>query len=214
MGQAPPVGYVLQYEQSFHLPGSVNDFRSASNLLPKLGRENDNLYLRISSICDTAKIAWQPCNLTILNNQVYGDFILEADFIPAISSTHIKDIGFLLSLKNDSVYYCVRLSNDPQSNGAFIKKNAPIRKLNGPNPCPMDWKNKQWHKVRIERNIVKRTLAVFLDNQTQPVVHLKDFELIMGSIGFASFTGTIGIDNIKIWAPTVIRNHDLQVAAK
>jgi len=32
----------------------------------------------------------------------------------------------------------------------------------------------------------------------------KDYKLVMGYIGFASITGNAAVDNVKIWAPTVI----------
>jgi hypothetical protein len=70
----------------------------------------------------------------------------------------------------------------------------------------VQWKPGHWQTVRVQRDIVRRTILVYLGDNRQPVLQVKDFELVMGSLGFGSFSGAGQFDNIMIWAPTVIRD--------
>jgi hypothetical protein len=70
----------------------------------------------------------------------------------------------------------------------------------------VNWKVNKWQKLRLERNIVRRSILVFVDDMLHPVLQVKDYELVMGQVGLGSVSTPARFDNIKIWAPTVIPN--------
>ena len=83
-------------------------------------------------------------------------------------------------------------------------KNAPRRRVSDWQTEGISWGNQKWHKVRVARNIVNRSVKVYVDNMKNPVITSVDPELVMGYIGFGTFKDPGCIDNIKIWAPTSI----------
>jgi len=91
-----------------------------------------------------------------------------------------------------------------EASGIFVLKQTLHKKLTGTVAPAVKWERNKWHKVRIERNIVERTIEVYIDNNTQPVLRTKDYELVMGCVGYGSVSNPCRIDDIKIWAPTVI----------
>ena len=68
----------------------------------------------------------------------------------------------------------------------------------------INWVNDKWNKVRVERDILKKTITVYINDMSNPVMVAKDRTLIMGYLGFGSIDTPGKIDNIKIWAPTFI----------
>jgi hypothetical protein len=120
-------------------------------------------------------------------------------------STGIAEAGIFLGYKDSSRYYYILLANrcDSASQGIFLMKNGVLNRLTECADSTGNLQDKKWHKIRIERNIVKRTIRVFMDNNADPVIFARDYEIVMGSVGFGSISGTLRIDNIKIWSQTV-----------
>ena len=58
--------------------------------------------------------------------------------------------------------------------------------------------------MRVERDILKNTITVYINDMSNPVMVAKDRTLIMGYLGFGSIDTPGKIDNIKIWAPTFV----------
>jgi hypothetical protein len=138
-------------------------------------------------------------NRAILKNRIFGDFILEADI-------RIQENGhptILLDVKDSDRYYYILFAAD-NTQGIFLVKNGkdiPLP-LQISNPAPL--KPGVWNKVRVERNIVKRTIRVYVGNMAIPVMEAKDYELVMGYIGFGIADGAGWFDNVGVWAPTVL----------
>jgi hypothetical protein len=118
----------------------------------------------------------------------------------------IIELCIFLGLKDSLKYYYIQLANKTEANlnGIFLVKNTSAIKLTPENINPLVWGENKWHKVRIERNIVRRTIVVFFDDMTIPLMEVKNYELVMGYIGFGSFNTSGRIDNIKIWSQTVL----------
>jgi len=204
--QQVPDGYILQYEQNFSNNKSLNDFRY--NLPDSWGilKSNGNYYLQFAGYDAALTQSLLPGNIAILKNRIFGDFVLEANVMPDADSLGNREICFFLGLKDTSRFYFTVLtgSNNAHYQGIFLMKNSFVKKITNNNDILVTWKENKWQKIRIERNIIKRTIRVFLDDMTLPVMQTTDYELVMGYIGFGSLKCSGRIDNIKIWAPTVI----------
>jgi hypothetical protein len=144
----------------------------------------------------------------MLNNHVFGDFILEASVMPEPDSNGLSEICFFLGMKDRSRYYYIQLASrcDSLYHGIFLVKDSVVKRLTGLDARPQNWEPDKWKKIRLERNIVKRSILVYVGDSRQPVLQSRDYELVMGSVGFGSVRSAGRIDNIRIWAPTVIRD--------
>jgi hypothetical protein len=198
-----PEGYILQYQQNFSDAKSLKDFNLFDSTLWETPKTNGNIFLQCKGNTNDSV---SPFSIAVLNNRIFGDFILEASVMAGTDSNGISEASLFLGLKDLTRYYYVQLADrtDSLTNGIFLFKRNQLNRLSVENKIPLNWDNNKWHKVRIERNIVRRTILVYVDNMQEPFIQVKDYELVMGSIGFGSFTSPAKFDNIMIWAPTVI----------
>jgi len=203
--QQLPEGYILQYQQSFSGSKSLADFNVGNPESWGIFKDANNFYLHFAGLPSTGDSPL-PGNMAILNDRIFGDFILEANVMPETDTLGFGEVCIFLGVKDRSQFYCVQLANrcDSIHHGIFVVKSAQPRRLTPVNDQPVIWKTNKWYKIRLERDIVRRTIMVFLGDMKHPVLQVKDYELIMGSVGFGSFIGAGRIDNIRIWAPTVI----------
>ena len=204
--QQIPEGYILQYQQNFSAGKSLGDFQFTTLRQWGLHAIKGNYYLQLSDENPADGMPSPPQNLAVLKNHIFGDFILEADIMPYADLTGFKEACLFLGLKDTGEYYYIHLTADIDSirSGIYVLKNASVKKLTEIDIPSLAWKEDKWHKVRIERNIISRTIRVFVDNMTMPLMYIKDYELVMGSIGFGSAKCGVRFDNIRVWAPTVI----------
>lgn len=203
-----PEGYLLQYQQNFSAAKSLSDFNVENPDQWGVFKNSNNFFLQCSAPDSVMSL---PSNVAILSNRIFGDFIMEADIMPGNDTDAVHEICLFLGMKYPLKYYYVQLSSvsDSLQNGIFLLKNQKLIRLTGDSTNPVTWNKSKWHKIRLERNIVRRTIRVFLEDMTVPLMEVKDYELIMGSVGFGSFSGSARFDNIKIWAPTVLTEEEL-----
>lgn len=205
--QQIPEGYILQYQQNFSAGKSLGDFQFTTLRKWGLQTSKGNYYLQLSDENPANGIPSPPQNLAVLKNHIFGDFILEADIMPYADQSGFKEACLFLGLKDTTKYYYIHLPAETDSirPAIYVLKNALVKRLTENDIPSLAWTEDKWHKVRIERNIVSRTIRVFVDNMTMPLMYIKDYELVMGSIGFGSAKCGARFDNISIWAPTVIQ---------
>jgi hypothetical protein len=199
-----PEGYLLQYQQNFSgSTKALEDFKIARPETWGIFKNSNNFYLQCTGAENVLLI---PSNIAVLSNKVFGDFILEIDVTPGADSNGLSEVCLFLGMRDLNRYYYVQLANrsDSSTHGIFLVKDSIKSRLTDASVQSVDWMDKKWHKIRIERNIVKRTIRVFIDEMTHPLMETKDYELVMGSVGIGSFVSPARFDNIKIWAPTVI----------
>jgi hypothetical protein len=196
-----PEGYILQYQQSFDNKNALGDFDFGKAASWQTTKTGSNSFLKFNGSGEDSVV-----NIAVLQNKVFGDFIMEVSVMPGMDSSGTSGVCIFIGLRDSTRYYYVQLDNkyDIMPNGIFILKNNEVRLLSPEGQPSITLNDNKWHKVRIERNIVRRTILVYTDNAEKPVLQVKDYELIMGSIGFGSFNTEAKFDNIKIWAPTVI----------
>lgn len=206
--QSVPEGYLLQYQQNFNNSKALNDFRMEEPSRWGILKAGTNFYLQCSKADFTGML---PANKAVLVNRIFGDFILEADVMPLKDSLGRAEVCLFLGVRDTSKYYYVQLANlsDSITHGIFLVKNSLRTRLTEDDHKTVNWKQNQWSKVRLVRDIVRRTITVYVDNMTEPFMLVRDYELVMGSVGLGTQTGSARFDNIKIWAPTVLTEKQL-----
>lgn len=192
-----PEGYLVQYQQNFNDNKALTEFAFNDSRVWGIFKGSNSFYLQ--GIPDTA------LNRAIINNKIFGDFILEADVMSVADSSGRMEVGLILGYKDSTRYYYVQLTNqcDSLTQGIFLMNKGSLKRLTECSNQEGTLLDHKWHKIRLERNIVARTIRIFLDKSTTPLFVAKDYEIVMGSVGFGNMQGTIRIDNIKIWSQTV-----------
>jgi hypothetical protein len=206
VAQTVPDGYIVQYGQNFSSGKGNQDFSLSLPSVCTITRLQGNYCLQFTPQTSSGLQPFSlPQNRAIIKNRIFGDFVLEADIMPDASDVP-QEFCFFLGLKDTTRYYFVLLSTDPgvDLTGIYLVKNSVCTKLAAISSSPFALKPNIWQKIRIERNIVKRTIRVFTGNPVQMVFEVRDYELVMGSLGFGSHYSAARFDNITIWAPTVI----------
>ena len=204
--QELPPGYILQYSQDFSMKNSIADFNFSNPDSWKISREMNNFYLEISEDSGYIPPAISPKNICLLSKYMFGDFILELDFLMEAKEFSQSDVCIFFGLRDTLKYYYVSLSlkANVDNHKILIVNNASqdtIATETNDRILPV---NNKWNKAKIERNIVTKTITVYVNNMSNPLMEVKDKTLIMGYLGFGSFDGPCRLDNIKIYAPTAI----------
>jgi len=220
--QVLPPGYILQYKQDFTKPAALGDFWFSRDSLWRISTLQGNAFLHADAVPLDSPLdsAWGDernsargdhnapiANRAVLKNRIFGDFVLEADV--RLPESAGADAFLLLGMKDSTKYYFIRLSADSAiSPGIFLYKNGRVTALPLRISQPALLKPAVWQKVRVERNIVTRLMRVYVGNLSAPVMETKDYELIMGYIGFGAAEGAVRVDNVRVWAPTMLDDSD------
>jgi hypothetical protein len=204
--QTMPAGYILQYSQNFTGSKSIGDFwftRQPEWSILK-GKINNILQLNLTAAHDLQPTDL-PSNRCILKNSIYGDFVLEVDVKPGARQSP-SDICFFLGLKDSTRYYYILLSTSASDamQGIYLVKNSVCTKLPERISTARALIPDAWQRIRVERNITRRTIRVFAGEMSEPVLEIQNYELVMGRIGFGSLHSDAAFDNLSVWAPTVI----------
>ena len=204
--QILPDGYILQYGQNFTGSKSIGDFWFTRQQEWSLSKAQNNYFLQLNKkAVPDSQVTSLPSNRCILKNSIFGDFILEADVNPG-SRQGSTDVCFFLGLKDSTRYYFILLSTNPGDTrqGIYLVKNSVLTKLPERISSARALIPNAWQKIRVERNITRRTIRVLAGDMTAPLLEIQNYELVMGRIGFGSLNGSAAFDNFSVWAPTVI----------
>jgi hypothetical protein len=210
--QVLPDGYILQYSQNFSNNKALGDFWFNHETQWKISKSGDNSSLQLNMIpAADSQISPLPANRCILKNTLFGDFVLEVDVKPVSQGAADADICIFLGLKDSTTYYVVLLSTNPENDlqGIYLVKTSIRKKLPVQLSSTHALTANSWQKIRVERNITSRTICVYAGNMQEPVLQVKDYELVMGRVGLGSLNSPSDFDNITIWAPTKIPEDEL-----
>ncbi|MBI1983238.1 MAG: hypothetical protein HYS61_03475 [Acidobacteria bacterium] len=99
-------------------------------------------------------------------------------------------------------FYYAHLSADrgaeqPVHNGLFIVNDEPRKRIAGTEAAPA-LPDREWHEVRITRNVPTGSIEVFVDGGREPLFSVIDHTLSCGEIGFGSFDETGDFDDIEL----------------
>jgi len=91
-------------------------------------------------------------------------------------------------------FYYAHLSVDtgtqqPVHNGIFLVDGAPRRRIAGTEAAPV-LPDKNWHRVRVQRDVNSGSIEVFVDDEPQPRFSVIDRTFTCGQVGLGSFDET------------------------
>lgn len=205
-GQDLPVYYQKYYEQDFRNSASIDDFVFTDPQAWTIKRTTGGNQLALVAKSNYQPVFRSPLSMAILSNYIWGDFVLQADVRQTTAEYGHRDVCFVWGMRDSAHYYYVHLASqtDEYAHGVFIVNGTDRVKIGQPATTGIAWDALPWHRIRIERSIVKCQTRVYVNDMRTPVFETNDPVFRMGYIGFGSFDDTMEIDNITIWAPTVI----------
>lgn len=199
-----PAGYKLLYQQNFDDRSASNDFRMTDPGAWRVATEHANGALELAAQSKYQPPVRSPVNIALIANQVFGDFVLEADLVQTGKEYGHRDMCLFFGFQGPDKFYYAHLATaaDDHAHNIFIVNGQPRTKIAAETTKGVHWGLGVWHKVRLERKTADGSIRVFFDDMTKPIMttHNKVFD--NGYIGFGSFDDTGKVDNIRIWGPS------------
>jgi len=102
-----------------------------------------------------------------------------------------RDLEIIFGYESPSRFYYVHLAGitDPNHNGIFLVDNKDRRRIDD-GTAPPQLKDREWHRVRLERDGATGQTEVFVDDAKQPALHATDTAIPSGRVGLGSFDDT------------------------
>jgi hypothetical protein len=88
-------------------------------------------------------------------------------------------------------------SQQPVHNGIFLVDGAPRRRIAGLDAAPV-LPDKNWHRVRVQRDTNSGSIEVFVDDERQPRFSVIDRTFTCGQVGFGSFDETGDFADVRL----------------
>ena len=139
----------------------------------------------------------RPQQFARVKGRTVGSFTLE---------TRVRREGSSMMIAFNYVdtlhFYYTHLSVDPGTkvdvhNGIFLVDGAPRRRIAGLEAAPA-LPDKNWHKVRVERDVNSGWIKVFVDDEPQPRFSVIDNTFKCGQIGLGSFDETGDYTDVRL----------------
>lgn len=200
-----PKGYKLLYEQSFGTPESVKAFQMTDPAAWKYAKEKDGGSLELAAQSKYSPEVRSPINIALIKDKVFGDFVLEGDFIQTGREYGHRDMCIFFGFQKPTQFYYVHVATkaDPNAHNIFVVNDKPRTNIAKTTTAGVNWGLNIWHKVRVERKVADGSIKVYFDDMTIPIMVAEDKTFGEGFIGFGSFDDTGKVDNIKIWGPAL-----------
>jgi hypothetical protein len=198
-----PAGYKLLHEEKFDDAKSLERFQMTDPNAWKFVSTNDahGGMMELTQQSKYAPAVRSPVNIALIKDKVFGDFILEADFIQTGKEYGHRDMCIFFGFQSPTNFYYTHMATaaDPNAHNVFIVNGAPRKNFAKETTKGVNWGLGVWHKVRLERTNADGMIKVYFDDMTKPIMVAEDTTFRLGGIGFGSFDDTGRVDNIKIW---------------
>ena len=202
-----PAGYQIQYEQSFDSPDSLKQLVFSDPKAWRHAKDGENGALELFGKSNYTPKDRSPFNIALIADRAFSDFVLDVELQSTIKPYGHQDMCLYYGFEATNKFYYthIAVAADPHAHNVFIVNEAPRVAIAKQTTQGVTWGEKQWHKIRIERNTSAGTIKVYFDDFSKPIMVAEDKTFASGCIGFGSFDDKGKIDNVKIWAPSVTR---------
>ena len=199
-----PAGYQLLYEQDFKKPDAIKDFVFTDPSAWRLAKEKDKPALELHKQSAYKPEHRSPLNIALIADKVFGDFVLEVELLSTKKPYPHQDMCLFFGFTGPAKYYYNHLAvaADPNAHNVFIVNDAPRKNFAKETTKGITWGEREWHKIRAERDTQAGTYKVFFDDFSKPIMLAEDKTFLKGHIGFGSFDDVGMVTSIKIWGPS------------
>lgn len=102
-----------------------------------------------------------------------------------------RDLEIIFGYESPTRFYYVHLAGitDANHNGIFLVDNKDRRRIDDGTAAPQ-LKDREWHRVRLERDGATGRIEIFFDETAQPALRATDTTIAAGRVGLGSFDDT------------------------
>ena len=102
-----------------------------------------------------------------------------------------RDLEIIFGYESPRRFYYVHLAGitDANHNGIFLVDNKDRRRIDDGTAAPQ-LKDREWHRVRLERDGASGRIEVFVDGSEQPALQATNTAIRAGRVGLGSFDDT------------------------
>jgi hypothetical protein len=197
---------VIAYQQNFDSPNALTAFEFSD---AGVWVFNDSGALECIGQANYEPPSRSPFSIALIKEKQFGSFIMEASLQQTGREYDHQDMVLIFGFQNPSQFYYTHISRkaDDHANQVFIVNKAPRNKISTKTNEGQNWKNGQWHNIRLIRNLKTGLIQLFFDDMENPVMEAKDLTFGKGMIGFGSFDDSGMVDNITIWSDEVSQSN-------
>ena len=206
-----PADYHAVYIQNFYDPESMSEFQFTDKKIWKIEkqqRENaaPQAYLEHFARAKYKYKVRSPYNISLIATQKFGSFILDVDMLQTGKNYGHRDMCIFYNFQNRSQFYYTHIAatTDPHAHNIFIVNEKPRTSISKTTTKGHDWGSKQWHHVRLIRDIESGKIEIYVNDMSKPIMTANDKTFGLGHVGFGSFDDTGRVTNIRIWAKEAI----------
>lgn len=144
-----------------------------------------------------------PHSLALIPGPQVGDFVFQLDALQTGREYGHRDLVLIFGFRDPGHYYYVHLATAPDDNAhnVFVVDGADRRRVAAVPASGIDWGERVWHLIRIERTLADGAIRVYFDDLQTPVIEATDATHGWGRLGFGSFDDTGRFTNVLVWAP-------------
>lgn len=172
----------------------------------KVTAEGQNHVYQLLGKSDYTPPHRSPHSVSLLKDVKVSDFVLTVKVKTLQSSRPHRDMCLFFGYQDASHFYYVHLGErtDPHANQIFIVNDAPRTKISEQTNAGTPWKDKQWHRVKIVRNIDSGRIEIYFDDMDTPQMVAHDKTFTWGQIGLGSF------DDFGMWDDVHLLGHPVE----
>jgi len=134
----------------------------------------------------------RPAALAVLKSEPLTKATVEVEMrSTAPEEVKNRDLEIIFGYESPSRFYYVHLAGitDPNHNGIFLVDNKDRRRIDD-GTTPQQLKDREWHRVRLERDGASGRIDIFVDGSKPSVLRATDTTIASGRVGLGSFDDT------------------------
>lgn len=204
-------GYELVYSQDFETSSAIDDFEMTDQSAWRMGSSTSGKTLELFGESEYRSRVRSPFNIALLKDIVVGDFVMEVNLAQSGREYGHRDLCLFFGVNTPTNFYYTHIASvaDNNANNIFLVNDEPRTNIAAKTTSGTDWgPTNSWHKVKVERKVEEGTIKVYFDDMDNPIMEATDDHFVEGRIGFGSFDDTGQFDNIKIWAPALVKKKE------
>lgn len=143
-----------------------------------------------------------------IDSFLLGDFFLSLDINFTTAENCHSTFGLNFTERENN-YYQILLDNenDILKLNLDVIKDTSIVQIESIEIDNSFLKEEPWIKFVLSRNIINGSIDIYLHKSKSPILEIKDRQLVLGGIKIFAKNCPLVIDNLKINAPTVVKEY-------
>ncbi|WP_298552670.1 hypothetical protein [uncultured Algibacter sp.] len=203
-----PEDYKLVYSQDFESTEAIHDFEMTDSKVWRISKGSNGNCLELVGKSNYKPEVRSPYNIALIKNVLLGDFIYEIRLNQNGREYGHRDLCLMFGITNASNFYYTHIASkaDAHANSIFIVNDNPRKSIASERTKGTSWGAvDDWHTARAVRKVKEGGIEIYFDDMTKPIMKATDAHFKSGYLGFGSFDDTGKFDDIKVWAPTILK---------